>query len=126
MRATEQRQQHLQQSCRQDWEDWQDRKAKSLELTRFRGHLTVSLTEVVHGKASRQTDTPRSARTTHRTCSEAFKREAVRRPRERRAEGVSLGQISRAAARAILDYIAAWYNSASAAFRARIPKPRSV
>jgi transposase len=31
----------------------------------------------------------------HRTFSEAFKREAVRRMRERRAEGASLGQIGR-------------------------------
>ena len=31
----------------------------------------------------------------HRTFSEAFKREAVRRMRERRDEGISLGQIGR-------------------------------
>ena len=47
------------------------------------------------GKRAGKTAQPRPARATHRTFSDAFKREAVRRMRERRAEGVSLGQISR-------------------------------
>jgi transposase InsO family protein len=49
---------------------------------------------VVHGKASRQTDNPRPARATHRTFSEAFKREAV----------------SKVLCH-VLDYIAAWCNT---------------
>ena len=45
------------------------------------------------GAGTRGDEQPRPS--THRTFSEAFKREAVRRMRERRAEGVSLGQIGR-------------------------------
>jgi transposase len=43
--------------------------------------------------AGKRADQPRSAG--RRTFSDAFKREAVRRMRERRAEGVPLGQIGR-------------------------------
>ena len=48
------------------------------------------------GKNAGKTDSASRPRArAHRTFSDAFKREAVRRMRERRAEGVSLGQIGR-------------------------------